>query len=149
MTRVVRLAAPADLPAVYALRHQVFVVGQDVPEDLERDEHDEARDHAVALDAGVVVGTGRLLGPAQLGRTDGVATLGRMAVADHARRAGAGAALLATLEARVRERGYAGIELHAQLHARGFYERAGYQAYGLPYEEAGIPHVSMRKDLAG
>ena len=56
--------------------------------------------------------------------------------------------MLAALEQRARERGWAGIELHAQVHARGFYERAGYAGAGEPYLEAGILHVDMRKPLA-
>ena len=137
-----RLAQDADLPAVYALRHEVFVLGQDVPEDLERDEHDEVSDHAVGLLDGVVVATGRLLDPGS-----GVGTIGRMAVADAARRTGMGAAVLARLEERARERGLSAVELHAQVHARGFYDRAGYLPYGDTYLEAGIEHVSMRKEL--
>ena len=139
----VRLARDADLPAVYALRHEVFVVGQDVPEELERDEHDATCDHAVALRGGVVVGTGRLVAPGS-----GPGSIGRMAVSDRARGAGVGAALLQRLEERAGERGLPAVELHAQLHARRFYERAGYEAFGEPYLEAGIEHVSMRKRLA-
>lgn len=142
MTVEVRLAGSDDLPAVYALRHEVFVLGQDVPEDLERDEHDEVCDHAVALRDCAVVGTGRLLTGA-----DGVGTIGRMAVAAAQRGAGVGARVLARLEDRASERGLRAVELHAQLHARRFYERAGYAAFGDPYEEAGIAHVSMRKQL--
>ena len=37
------------------------------------------------------------------------------------------------------------VELHAQVSARGFYERAGYAAVGEEYEEAGIAHVTMRR----
>ena len=138
----VRLARPEDLPVVYALRHEVFVVGQDVPEDLERDEHDDTCDHAVAVLDGEVVGTGRLVA-----RDDGTGVVGRMAVAAGRRGAGTGAALLARLEQRARERGLAAVELHAQVHARSFYQRAGYAAFGDEYVEAGIDHVSMRKSL--
>lgn len=134
----VRLAEAQDLPAVFALRHEVFVVGQDVPEDLERDEFDALSDHAVAELAGTVVGTGRLL-------PDG--TIGRMAVAAQARGRGIGAQVLARLEERARVRRLAAVELHAQVHARTFYERAGYAAFGESYLEAGIEHVSMRKHL--
>ncbi len=35
----------------------------------------------------------------------------------------------------------------AQVTARGFYERAGYTAVGEEYLEAGIAHVTMRRDL--
>ena len=145
MSSEVRLARPEDLPAVFALRHEVFVVGQDVPEDLERDEHDDVVDHGVALVDGVVRATGRLLPPTEPG---GAATVGRMAVDEAARGQGLGAAVLTLLEETARERGWPSVELHAQVHARGFYDRAGYVPYGDVYLEAGIEHLSMRKDLA-
>lgn len=135
---IVRVATAADMPAVFALRHEVFVVGQDVPEELERDDLDAVSDHAVALVDDEVVGTGRLLP---------TATIGRMAVRADLRGQGIGAAVLAVLEERARERGYAAVELHAQVHATGFYEHAGYVPYGAVYLEAGIEHRSMRKDL--
>ena len=139
---LVRLAGPADLPEVYALRVEVFVHGQGVPVEMERDEHDERCDHAVAELDGAVVGTGRLLdGP------DGVGLVGRMAVAEDVRGRGIGAALLARLEERARERGVPVLELHAQVRARAFYDRAGYTATGPVYLEAGIEHVTMRKEL--
>ena len=133
-----RLARPEDLAALLALRHEVFVVGQGVPADLERDELDAVADHAVAERDGRVVGTGRLL-------PDG--TIGRLAVAPALRGQGIGAEVLARLEDRARERGLPAVELHAQLHARGFYDKAGYASYGEVYVEAGIDHVSMRKQL--
>lgn len=135
---IVRLASAADLPAAFALRHEVFVIGQDVPEELERDELDGVSDHAVAVVDDVVVGTGRLL-------PDG--TVGRMAVAASVRGSGVGAAVLALLEQRARERLLPAVELHAQVHATGFYEKAGYVALGEVYLEAGIEHLSMRKEL--
>ena len=144
MSREVRLARPEDMPAVYALRHEVFVLGQGVPEELERDEYDDAVDHGVAIVDGEVLATGRLLPPAAPG---GAATVGRMAVADAARGQGLGAAVLTLLEQTARARGWPVIELHAQLHATGFYDRAGYAPYGDVYLEAGIEHLSMRKDL--
>ena len=89
---VVRLAAVGDLPAVYALRHEVFVVGQGVPVELERDDLDVTAEHAVALRAGRVVATGRLLdGSTDLagllvqGTQGEVGTIGRMAVSAPAR----------------------------------------------------------------
>jgi predicted GNAT family N-acyltransferase len=126
------------MPVVFALRHEVFVVGQGVPEDLERDELDAVADHVIALLAGDAVGTGRLLP---------TGTVGRMAVAESARGRGVGTAVLECLEACARERGYGVVELHAQLHAAGFYDKAGYTPYGEVYLEAGIEHVSMRKEL--
>ena len=156
MSREVRLAGPGDLPAVYALRYAVFVVGQGVPEDLERDELDATADHAVALLDGAVIGTGRLVD----GRIDDdsrfvpgtagtVGTIGRMAVAESARGSGTGRALLDLLVVRAAERALPAVELHAQVHARGFYERAGFTPFGEVYLEAGIEHVGMRRELSG
>lgn len=133
-----RLAEPADMPAVLALRHEVFVVGQGVPAELEHDELDATCDHAVAEVDGVVVGTGRLLP---------TGTIGRMAVAADRRGEGIGAAVLALLEQRARERGHATVSLHAQLHAVEFYAKAGYVPFTDVYLEAGIEHRSMSKEI--
>ena len=151
---VVRLARPEDLDAVYGLRHEVFVVGQGVPVELERDELDAAADHAVALRDGVVVGTGRLVdgrvdedGRLEPGTPGTVGTVGRMAVGDLARRGGVGRAVLDLLVQRAAARDLPQVELHAQVHARSFYERAGFEAFGEVYLEAGIEHIGMRRDL--
>jgi predicted GNAT family N-acyltransferase len=154
VSREVRLARPDELDAVFALRHEVFVIGQDVPEELERDELDAAADHAVAYVDGVLVGTGRLvdgrideqgrLEPQTRGQ---VGTIGRMAVAAAGRGTGTGRALLDLLVARAAERRLPAVELHAQLHARGFYERAGFTPFGEVYLEAGIEHLGMRREI--
>jgi predicted GNAT family N-acyltransferase len=41
----------------------------------------------------------------------------------------------------------AAAELHAQVPAIGFYQRLGYATVGEPYDEAGIAHRTMRKQL--
>ena len=51
------------------------------------------------------------------------------------------------LHAEAVRRGLPEVEIHAQLGARGFWERAGYTAVGEEFEEAGIRHVSMRRVL--
>jgi predicted GNAT family N-acyltransferase len=127
----------------YALRHAVFVVEQGVPAELERDEHDEAAFHVVALSGDRCVATGRLVRQA-----GGVGRVGRMAVAARSRRSGLGARVLAALEARAREEGLGAIELHAQLYVEAFYLAHGYARTGAPFVEAGIDHVVMRKPLA-
>jgi predicted GNAT family N-acyltransferase len=150
----VRLARPEDLAEVYALRHEVFVVGQGVPVELERDELDASADHGVARLDGRLVGTGRLVdgrideqGQLEPGTTGAVGTIGRMAVAEAARGTGTGRRLLDLLVARAAERGLPAVELHAQLHARGFYERSGFRPFGEVYLEAGIEHLGMRRAL--
>jgi predicted GNAT family N-acyltransferase len=137
-----RRAAGADLAAAMALRHRVFCQEQGVPEALERDEHDAAALHLVAVDAsGAVVGTCRLVrrGPAMV--------LGRMAVEPTARGQGVGARLLDLAHAEAAAAGAEEVELHAQRDAVGFYARFGYAAQGPEFEEAGIPHRVMRRTV--
>ena len=57
-------------------------------------------------------------------------------------------ALLIAAMAESRARGHANMRLSAQTHAAGFYARLGFETEGGEYDEAGIPHVAMKKDLA-
>ena len=136
------VAGPADRAAIAALRTRVFVEEQGVPPEIERDDRDATAVHALSRDeTGRVVATGRLL-------VDGEpATIGRMAADASVRGRGHGAAVLAELHRQAALRGVREIELHAQLTARRFYERAGYSTVGDVYEEAGIAHVTMRRRL--
>ncbi len=126
----------------YTLRHEVFVVEQRVPPELEQDEKDADAFHVVALEGDRCVGTGRLVRQA-----GGVGRIGRMAVDAKLRRGGVGARVLDALEARAREEGLREIELHAQCYVESFYQRHGYVRAGDVFEEAGIDHVVMRKRL--
>ncbi|MEU9557684.1 GNAT family N-acetyltransferase [Streptomyces fumanus] len=142
----------ADLDACFAVRKDVFVAEQGVPEDIEYDAHDAGAVHVLAVGAdGVPLGTGRLLyGAAAAGRTGGdpsVGSLGRLAVTRAARGLGVGAALVRAIEEAARARGLAAVDLHAQTHALGFYEKLGYAAYGPEFPDAGIPHRAMRRAL--
>ncbi|MCI3244770.1 MULTISPECIES: GNAT family N-acetyltransferase [Streptomyces] len=142
----------ADREACFAVRKEVFVREQGVPEDIEYDAYDETAVHVLAVRAdGVPLGTGRLLhGEAAAAKTGGdltVGSLGRLAVAQQARGLGIGVALVRAIEDVARARGLAAVDLHAQTHALGFYERLGYEAYGPEYPEAGIPHRAMRRVL--
>jgi predicted GNAT family N-acyltransferase len=121
------------------IRHAVFVEEQDVPADIEIDEHDPLSVHAVAFDeAGAALGTGRLL-------PDG--RIGRMAVLPAARGGGVGSALLTALMAEARRRGHARAVLSAQTHAVPFYAQHGYAVCSGEYIDAGIPHVDMERTL--
>ncbi|AVZ72496.1 GNAT family N-acetyltransferase [Streptomyces lunaelactis] len=153
---VVRVAAaPADREACFAVRNAVFVVEQQVPEEIEYDALDaEDADtvHVLAVAAdGLPLGTGRLLyGPAAADRTGGdasVGSLGRLAVNKAARGLGVGVALVRGIEDAARERGLAAVDLHAQTQALGFYERLGYVAYGPEFLDAGMGHRAMRRVL--
>ncbi|MFI8964553.1 GNAT family N-acetyltransferase [Streptomyces sp. NPDC053493] len=143
---------PDDRDACFAVRREVFVVEQGVPQEIEYDAYDQTAVHVLAIrEDGVPLGTGRLLhGADAVGKTGGdtsVGSLGRLAVTGAARGLGVGAALVRAIEDAARARGLAAVDLHAQTHALGFYERLGYEAYGPEFPDAGIPHRAMRRVL--
>ncbi|TGN77807.1 GNAT family N-acetyltransferase [Streptomyces bauhiniae] len=149
----VRVAGdPADREACFAVRKEVFVGEQGVPQDIEYDAHDATALHVLAIGAdGIPLGTGRLLhGEAAAGKTGGdasVGSLGRLAVTRRARGLGVGAALVRAIEDAARDLGLTAVDLHAQTQALGFYERLGYTAYGPEFQDAGIAHRAMRRPL--
>ncbi|POX50344.1 GNAT family N-acetyltransferase [Streptomyces sp. Ru72] len=149
----VRIAEEAaDREACFAVRKEVFVGEQGVPEDIEYDAYDAGAVHVLAVrEDGVPLGTGRLLhGEAAAAKNGGdtsVGSLGRLAVTREARGLGVGAALVRAIEDAARARGLTAVDLHAQTQALGFYERLGYAAYGPEFPDAGIPHRSMRRSL--
>lgn len=119
-----------------AIRHEVFIIEQNIPLELEWDEINEVCVHAVAYDEkSRPVGTGRLL-------PDG--HIGRMAVSKAMRGAGVGGAILEALMQHAKQRGDAAIMLSAQVHAERFYQRYGFVRDGDEFMEAGIPHIHMR-----
>lgn len=121
------------------VRHDVFVMEQRVPVDIERDEYDALSLHAVAYDpGGLPVGTGRLLPDAHIGR---------MAVLRAKRGQGVGARLLQALIQAAHEQSYPAVILSAQTHAQGFYENQGFISEGEIYLDAGIEHILMRRRL--
>lgn len=136
--------APALREDAYAVRIPVFVTEQQIAREEEVDEHDDTDAvHCVGYEAGVPVAAGRLV--PMTGGTPNWAKIGRMAVLPEHRGKGYGMAVLAALELAGAERGIHDMRLSAQMTARGFYDRAGYEPFGDIYDEVGIPHIEMRK----
>jgi predicted GNAT family N-acyltransferase len=132
----------AEVAAALALREEVFCGEQGVSLAEERDGRDEEALHLVVVDDGVVVGTCRLL-------VEGTTVkLGRMAVSRTRRGLGLARALITEAEAQARALGAQRIVLAAQLSAQALYDRAGYDAYGDVFLDAGIEHVMMARALS-
>lgn len=130
-----------DREALRAIRLEVFVREQAVPESLEWDELDASSIHVLARD-----GSGE---PVACGRLTPARKIGRMAVRRPWRGAGIGAAILRELVARARALGWPEVALDAQVQAIAFYEREGFVAHGEIFDDAGIPHRQMTLALAG
>lgn len=125
--------------AIRAVRFRVFVEEQKVPAELEMDERDPVCSHVIAWSGETPIGTGRLL-------DDG--HIGRVAVLAEWRGKGVGDAIMRRLMDLARSRGMTQVELSAQTHAIGFYERLGFRIVGAPFQEAGIEHVYMVSRIA-
>ena len=156
VTVVVRRVTTAEeLATCLRLRWTVFIEEQGVPPSLERDGYDRVAApgahaepiHALAESPSrwkaqpVPTGAGRIT---WLG--DGLAKVQRMAVVADARGKGVGAALLRFLEDEARKAGARRFTLGAQLTARGFYKKLGYQEVGEVFLDAGIEHIKMEKE---
>jgi predicted GNAT family N-acyltransferase len=142
LTTIVEIRATDPLmSAVYALRREVFVIEQGVPGELEVDEDDKVAAHLAALSGDHVIGTLRMM------RHERTAKIGRMAVAASSRKKGVGRELMKFAAAAASREGAEEIILGAQLTAREFYKRLGYIEEGAVFDDAGIPHVMMRKKL--
>lgn len=125
------------------VRHLVFVKEQNVPEDLEYDEYDTDGVHILVMHAKSPIATARLIKKMD----SNINSLGRMAVLPDYRGEGIARYIVEMLLRFSYNRGDVSIELHAQCHAVGFYEKMGFKSQGDVFLEAGIPHIQMVTDL--
>ena len=122
----------------YAIRQEVFIREQGVPEDMELDKYDSEATHVLAYQNARCIGTARMV------RLDAKnAQIGRMAVLVTLRGQGIGTAMLKQLLELAISEGITSLILHSQVSAMSFYEKLGFKAQGPIYSEAGIPHRNM------
>lgn len=139
---VIAIESPADLKRAYAIRRCVFIEEQRVPEEIEMDADDSRAFHALAILDGSAVGCGRMVehGPGEV-------KIGRMAVLPEFRSAGVGGEILRFLIDHARRRGFFRATLNAQLAAEGFYLKQGFNPVGGVFDEAGIAHRKMEREI--
>ena len=58
-----------------------------------------------------------------------------------------GCRLMALVEGQLAGEGVRECELHSRMNVADFYEKLGYEREGEVFEEIGLPHVKMRKEL--
>ena len=139
--QIVAIENAEQMKQAWDIRRRVFIEEQHVPEEIEMDEDDAHAFHALALLNGKPVGCGRFVA-----HGDEV-KIGRMAVLPDLRTHGIGREVLLFLMRIARERGYRHAVLHAQMTAEGFYLKNGYVPVGEVFEEAGIAHRKMVREL--
>lgn len=126
-----------DFRHVAAIRRQVFIEEQAVPEEEEWDEMDAAAKHLLARIDGKPVGTLRFYDDG------GWLRVGRVAVLPEYRAFGLGGRMVAKCLEISMEMGFSKSYLNAQSDKTGFYHKFGYREVGDEFTEAGIPHRRM------
>lgn len=126
------------------IRHTVFVKEQGVPRELEIDKLEAFCIHLVYYnDQNVACAVLRLCPDNKNYQIQ----IQRFAVLKAYRRQQIGKKLIRFAEQFAKNLGFKVIDLHAQHHAKIFYQKLGYQTYGEAFEDAGIIHIAMRKEL--
>ena len=131
-----------ELQEAFEVRRQVFVREQGISEDLTFDEHDREALHVVVKDGERVIGSARVQFLA-----DNQAKLERMAILKRYRRKGIGREMLLFLDTVWKDKQIQQVIIHAQFEVVPFYKSCGFDELGLPFWEAGIKHIKMRKQL--
>jgi predicted GNAT family N-acyltransferase len=129
----------ADFDDLRTVREAVFVLEQNISEEVEFDSVDPNCHHFIARDnQHQAIGTGRLTPDHKIGR---------MAVLETWRGKGVGKALLLALIDKARKLGGSEVMLTAQTAELEFYEKFGFTKAGDVFVEANIPHQVMSLQL--
>ena len=133
-----------------ALHHEAKGIRADVlrkPLGLPADDpafNDKESDvHFVALDNEQVVGVVVLVPHYK----KGIGKLRQMATAEKVRGKGYGIQLVKALEEYAAKNGMTSILLHSRHYAAGFYEKLGYKITSDVFQEVGMDHFAMEKNL--
>lgn len=137
-----RIELTEDIATCHAIRRAVFIEEQGIAEAEEWDDLDGQAIHLLAWQDGEAVGTARIFLDGSTGK------IGRVCVMPAARGAGLGRQLIKAAVDVLRSRhGVLQARLGAQVQAMGFYEKLGFAPVGEVYDDAGIPHQDMVRDL--
>lgn len=125
----------------FHVRMTVFVEEQKVPTEEEIDEHDKTAIHFIGYDAGEPAAASRLR------FSDDYGKLERICILKEHRGKHYGQQMIKSMEEKIILKGYKKAKLNAQTHAEGFYGHLGYKTVSGKFMDAGIPHVTMIKEL--
>lgn len=132
----------AEFSHAQTIRKIVFQAEQGVDAALEFDGQDETSDHVVAYLDSQPVGTARIRYLDQK-----TAKIERLAVLPIARGKGIGKQIMEVALDIAAKKNIQEVVIHAQQYIIGLHQKLGFEPEGEIFEEAGIPHVKMRKKL--
>ena len=138
-------ATQEEIDRCLEIRITVFVREQSVPLELEADGYDAIGadcTHFMIFEDDKLIGTFRIIC-----EKNGEAHFQRFCILKDFRGEGYGRAALREAEKYCFEKGYSKITLNAQCYAIGFYERSGFAVVSGVFDDAGIPHTAMEKNI--
>jgi predicted GNAT family N-acyltransferase len=135
MIKIEKITTPTVQQIAWDIRHEVFVIGQNCPKEIEYDFEEESI-HFLAYYNNEPAGTARIR------ETENGFKLERFAVLEKFRGNGIGSALVAHLLNETIPFGKK-IYLHAQLTAAPLYAKHNFRPEGPNFWEADIEHVKM------
>ena len=143
LVSIVTIAGNGDLSACFEIRRQVFIQGQQVPEELEIDGLDSQATHYLLQIESSPIGTARVRFP-----KNGQAKIERVAILPNYQGRGLGRTLMDFILRDLRlHNTLSTVVLGAQLQVIPFYEKLGFVAYGNVFLEANIEHRWMMLTL--
>jgi predicted GNAT family N-acyltransferase len=140
---VIRVAClPEEWVEIRTIRSLVFQWEQGVDSDLDFDGLDEVCVHFIALFDGQAVGCARLkFLDEKMGKIE------RLAILPLVRKRGIGVKMMEMALKIAKDKKLHTVVIHAQEYIKNLYIKLGFEQTGDIFEEAGIPHVKMIKNL--
>jgi len=135
------VTTPTEKKQAFYVRSIVFIEEQQVPEEIELDEYDEEAIHFIGYKEGKPIAASRLRWIEDSGKLE------RVCVIKDYRGKSYGTKIIREMENMITARGYKKSTLNAQTHAQSFYHQLGYETVSEEFMDAGIPHVTMIKQL--
>ncbi|MGA7953084.1 MAG: GNAT family N-acetyltransferase [Gloeobacterales cyanobacterium] len=126
------------------VRRLVFQEEQGVSADLEFDGEDDSAKHFVACLDSKIVGTARL----RYLPEQNAAKIERVAVLSKFRRREIGFEIMNYIMNDLQKEGIKIAKIHSQEKVKLFYQKLGFKQQGLPFDEAGIRHITMLKEIS-
>lgn len=126
----------------FEVRRTVFVEEQGFALEIEIDDEDKKALHIVGYLESVPVAVSRLIL-----KNNEVIKIGRVAVKKSHRKQNLGKQIMDYIEHYAHSNHFKKLSLSSQYSAKSFYEKSGYQAIGEPYDEEGVKHILMEKQL--
>ncbi|MDD4983535.1 MAG: GNAT family N-acetyltransferase [Candidatus ainarchaeum sp.] len=126
-----------ELNAIFKIREEVFIKGQGISKEIEKDAFDKDAIHFILYNENKPAACGRLR------FVGGKAKLERVAVLVEFRGKHLGQVVTKEMIKAAKEKGYNEIYMNAQYYLLDYYKKLGFKEVGKPFDDAGIKHIKM------